>query len=799
MILDWKKFVLRSDIRNLPLEEQRRKFLKEQLYHDNLLSEQRQRQYEYYMSQINTKGGAGAGGGGFTGNASDGPISGATVISDVGTTTTDTLGNFTFPQTPSEEITVTGGTDSVTGVAFTGELKGFPQFKTVSPLTTLAFHLKEEDASLTADTAVDLLFASSSTLFGVELDVADKDVMLNKDYVAESILADNQSAVAAQSIATYLESVTEMVGSAVKSADSTNFTTNSAKVQGYKSIARQIQGTRGAKTEIEVEGLFDLVQRPDGQSFTRGVTGSLDITARRTVKSTLSSVRTQLGTLSRSELYNANYLTTQIQSVNRGVKQDYIRQVERLAVGASANFDSMDELMENQHSSLSQIESGRANETDANTSKRPAKELFQLGGMTYTMQEKGSDAVTLSFKRDPGQMFVAGPELRRGQFLNSDSGPFDPTVAATFPKAAPTIIATQVTASEGKVYEITLANHSFQIISFELKDAVKYLPTASGGYTYQNALPPKNPSDPISWQNSLIQPFTASIAANQTSTSATLVRKGLGGLETTIHDLEYNSSTNRYEYSTTLNPPKGIKTLLAHIADFTNQAQWTSTGLRAYYRFQINNTNTQHIASSGIYTISKFLGVRQTMDNILNRDGFRSLKTSYGGTGILISPTDPKNAPNGPFTVNIDGKLTIGTNFNFINNVLTFINSGITYTITYTTSTVDTHHIAGRGKYALSKLLNSGNQTLTIQPPKSIGGTNSLVFGEIGLFGISTEGIQVTHEPSSTTKFRIVVDGVTVSAEGGSSFSNNTMQFTILSAPGSNNKAAGTYTITYTT
>ena len=134
MILDWRKFILRSDIKSLPLEEQRRKFLSEQLYHDNLLSEQKQRQYEFYMSQMQTKGGNGNGG--FSGNASDGPISGATVTSNVGSTTTNALGNFTFNQTPTSEITVTGGTDSITGVAFTGELKGFPQYKTISPLTT---------------------------------------------------------------------------------------------------------------------------------------------------------------------------------------------------------------------------------------------------------------------------------------------------------------------------------------------------------------------------------------------------------------------------------------------------------------------------------------------------------------------------------------------------------------------------------------------------------------------------------------------------------------------------------------
>ena len=671
MILDWKKFVLRSDIRNLPLEEQRRKFLKEQLHNDNLLSEQiqRQKQYEFYMSQMQSKGGGG--GSTFSGNASDGPLSGATVTTNVGSTTTNTLGNFTFNQIPSGEITVIGGTDAITGVAFTGELKGFPQFKTISPLTTLAFHLKEEDNTLTPNSAIDLLFVSSSTLFGVELDIANKDIMLNKDYVAESILADNQSAIAAQSIATYLESVTEMVGSAVKGADSTNFTTNNAKVEGYKSIARQIQSTRGAKTEIDPETLFDKVKLPNGNTWT--TTGSLNTSARRTIKSSLNNVREQLGELSRSELYNANYLTTQIQAVNRGVKEDYAVQADRLARGQSNSFKSISEVITESTGSLAQIEDGKSNETDADTSKKPSREFFQLGGMTYTMQEKGRDAVTLSFKSNPGQMFVVGTEIIKGQFLNNESGAFRPNEATNYVKVSPTIIATQVTASRGKVYEITLANPGFQILSSELKDAVKYLPVASGGYKLQQY-------DGEEWATAPEQPFTASVAANQTSTSATLKSKA----GTSVYELEYNSSTSRYEYSTTSNPPKGEKTLQAHIADFTNEAQWTNINAKdAARRFQINSFDTHHIASSGTYTISRPLAVSQKMDIMSGIPN--SLKTSYDKIGIQIQATDSKNAPNGPFTVTVDGKLTIGTNFNFANNVLTFTNSKTTYTVTYTT------------------------------------------------------------------------------------------------------------------
>ena len=495
--------------------------------------------------------------------------------------------------------------------------------------------------------------------------------MLNKDYVAESILADNQSAIAAQSIATYLESVTEMVGSAVKGADSTNFTTNNAKVEGYKSIARQIQSTRGAKTEIDPETLFDKVKLPNGNAWT--TTGSLNTSARRTIKSSLNNVREQLGELSRSELYNANYLTTQIQAVNRGVKEDYAVQADRLARGQSNSFKSISEVITESTGSLAQIEDGKSNETDADTSKKPSREFFQLGGMTYTMQEKGRDAVTLSFKSNPGQMFVVGTEIIKGQFLNNESGAFRPNEATNYVKVSPTIIATQVTASRGKVYEITLANPGFQILSSELKDAVKYLPVASGGYKLQQY-------DGEEWATAPEQPFTASVAANQTSTSATLKSKA----GTSVYELEYNSSTSRYEYSTTSNPPKGEKTLQAHIADFTNEAQWTNINAKdAARRFQINSFDTHHIASSGTYTISRPLAVSQKMDIMSGIPN--SLKTSYDKIGIQIQATDSKNAPNGPFTVTVDGKLTIGTNFNFANNVLTFTNSKTTYTVTYST------------------------------------------------------------------------------------------------------------------
>jgi len=618
---------------------------------------------------MQSKGGA-TGGGGFTGQASDGPIAGATVTSNIGTTTTDTVGTFTFPQTPSGEITVAGGTDSITGVAFTGELKGFPQYKTISPLTTLAYHLKEEDTSLTADTAINLLFASSSTLFGVELELADKDIMLNKDYVEESVTNNNQKAVAAQSIATYLESVTELVGSAIKGTAEKEFTNNNAKVQGYKSIARQIRDTSGAKTEIDTVALFDKVTLPDGRTWSSG--SNFNSIAKTNLKSQQDNVKNQLSDLSRSELYNANYLTTQIQSINRGVKEDYKVQAENLGKGQTANFKSVDNLISESTGSLAQIEKGKANETDANTSKKPSSEFLQLGGMTYTVTTKNGTETLTGAKVVEGQAFIVGTELQKGKFLNDENGSIRFESAGNYSKTSPSVTATQVTASAGKVYEITLANPGFQILSFELKDATKYLPVASGGYTMQNESKGK-------WANAPIQPFTASIAANQTKTSATISDK----IGSTLYEIEYNSGTSRYEISTT--PQKGTKTVHAYIADFTNEAEWTNTDpkLSSKTRFLINNNNS-HIFETGTYQITKTGGPATSlnMSNLPNLGGGRVLSATYSTIPFQIHPTSGAGAP---FTVKVTGTeaQTLSTTAQFVNNVLTFEYEANDYTVTY--------------------------------------------------------------------------------------------------------------------
>ena len=579
----WKQFCIREDNEELTLEERKQKFLKEEsLYY----------KFRSPMPYNSWLGGGGASGNSFTGNVSDGPIAGATVTCNLGTVVTDSLGNFTYPDTPAGEITVTGGTDAITGIAFTGELKGFPEYKTVSPLTTLAFHLKEEDRSLDVDGAIDLLFVSSSTIFGIELALEDKDVMLNKDYVAESVGRDNQKAVAAQSIATYLESVTEMVGSAVKSADEVNFTTNSAKVQGYKSIARQLRSTRGAKTAINPETLFDKVTLPDGRTFERAE--AIEKSARRTIKTQLDNVKTQLDTLSRNQSFTANYLTTQIQAINRGVKEQYVAETENLVRGRASSFDNMNTLIAKSTGSIAQLEKGKANETDAARSKRPPSERFVLGSkVTVTQETKNRktgelETSTLTFEEPLGDLFVIGSEVERGQVILAtglNDQPVSFQLFENYNKEVPIRelhvpirqarkLQTDIRDESGKTntIEVILSNPGERVISSRSTEKKFYLPVAAGGYTLQNGL--EDREGKVTWLSAPAeaQPFTASINANQESATATIS----GKRGTRVFDIEYNSDTSRYEYSLTQDPPKGTKTLQAHITDFTHEAEWTN-------------------------------------------------------------------------------------------------------------------------------------------------------------------------------------------------------------------------------
>lgn len=400
MILDWRKFVLRSDIKNLPLEEQRRKFLSEQLYHDNLLSEQKQKQHEFYMSQMQPKGGSG----GFSGQGIDGPIAGATVTSNVGTTTTNAVGVFTFPKKPSGPITLTGGTDAITGLPFEGELIGYPEYKTISPITTFAHYLKEasvesEKLPLTIDEAITRTFVSSSDYFGIDLPIENKDIILQKDYIGEAIANNNKIGISAQAISTQIEAITETVGVALdgsvvasKSRDRGDtipqFAPLNRKRTAYAALGRQIIG--------QGQIIPDTITR-DVRFFNplngRIETGGVDFENNSALGIQLNQTIHELTELAKQEQYTNNYLTTRIQAVNRAQKTT-IKTETRNAVENRGSFSNINTVSTSSEveEALNQIERDRANETSPTLDGTPQS----IARAAFWQERRGKGVVQLN-------------------------------------------------------------------------------------------------------------------------------------------------------------------------------------------------------------------------------------------------------------------------------------------------------------------------------------------------------------------------------------------------------------------
>ena len=104
-----------------------------------------------------------------------------------------------------------------------------------------------------------------------------------------------------------------------------------------------LRDTIGAKTAINPETLFDKVTLPDGGTFERAE--KIKLSARQTVKLRLDTVRNQLDELSKAQAFTSNFVTTQIQAINRGVKEQYVAETQNLVQGRKASFDDMNTLI----------------------------------------------------------------------------------------------------------------------------------------------------------------------------------------------------------------------------------------------------------------------------------------------------------------------------------------------------------------------------------------------------------------------------------------------------------------------
>ena len=366
--IGWIQFSSRVDIKHLPLHEQKRKFLIE--------NNSRLQEELHVLNRVHGASGGSAGGSG--GVAIDGPIAGAVVRSNVGTAITDTSGNFKLPGQATGVITVTGGVDSITGLNYEGELVGYAEYKTISPITTFAHYLKkasEEDPeakTLTIDEAITKTFTDSFDYFGISLSIEDKDIILQKDYIEESIVNNNKVGISAQAVATQIEAIAETVGVALDGSQQAALAAKGGKVipefsaANRKRSAYEAFGRLASKSLlIEVSSITELIKytEPERGKIVEGVT----FTNVEVLDSQLAQTKNELATLAKQDQYTNNYLTTRIQAVNRAqkttIKNEVISAVEG---GEFSNIVTVSTSKEVEDA-LNQIEKDKANETTPTT------------------------------------------------------------------------------------------------------------------------------------------------------------------------------------------------------------------------------------------------------------------------------------------------------------------------------------------------------------------------------------------------------------------------------------------------
>ena len=713
-LIHWRNFSRRPEIKNLPMQQQKKLFEEA-----NRKATENNWFLEYQLV-------AGASGAAFSGIGVDGPIAGATVISSVGTTTTNANGEFTFASTPTGPITLLGGKDSITGVDFEGELVGFPQYKTISPITTFAHYLQLADAEksaspMTIDEAVTKTFASSSFYFGVELPIEEKDVVLQKDFVREAIENNNKVGISAQAVTTQIEAITETVGaSLVGSSTQQDFTKkygSAGEISQFRPENRKRTAYAALGRAVLDRGNINVEKVVDKIKYVNPITGDdRNDTIRfgnlsRLTKQLAETVR-ETTTLAGSEQFTNNYLTTRIQALNRAQKTT-IKSEAAVAVAGGSDFSKIQSISTSSaiFNGLSRIETDKANETTPQLDK--VTTWHAPGTFTQQRITKFGDISqkTLTLRSLDKQYYFAGDVVDNPMLLKLDSetGVYS---TANFNAAASQ---NESPETDQQIFPKTPLTHSLQ----NTNDTTGAVTTQTTLFRPFITAFDQDEDGPVVSQVGLrLSSLTTAVVQPKntvdhlTSTAGTYAGtyKGVGSDEalkvfsmTAEHISKEDARirltitlTKGSEPAFTLVPTKetgifelnqgeagAVATSLSFVSDrlLVNFKDSKGSPQELFIKF----TKVTHLASSGLYSISRPGVASQNMDN--NSGNPRYLKTSYDSIGITIQQTTLSN--DGTFTVSIEGK-SIGTNFRFTDNVLSFRHStgGLavnTYTVRYTT------------------------------------------------------------------------------------------------------------------
>ena len=366
-----------------------------------------------------------------SGIGADGPLNGATVTARGTSVTTNALGEFTFPFElgADEEVTITGGTDSITGVAFEGELKGYitPTVKVVSPLTTIAYY--DEDAA-TFDEALDNVITAAETAGFTGID----KTILTEDYVKKSIVENDDRAVALQAFTTYVDSMAEAAAPSLVGLATSQFGTPSNVKQAKINLYKYFGSTRtfSAKSFIQAER-FEL----DGTKAT--ILNSATTAVESVLKEELLSVV-------KDSLADSNYRTTRIQTINRAIKQDIKAQIVKAENDRDATVvktDSADVLgvVNSAASSLSRLETTQENVTERTTDDTKTTKLTDVTSLFASGDKMGlyfiSSNKPIGSPSQPQNIYALTTDLQVGTKLfvkDVEAGTFhtmDDTVSIT--------------------------------------------------------------------------------------------------------------------------------------------------------------------------------------------------------------------------------------------------------------------------------------------------------------------------------------------------------------------------------
>ena len=185
--------------------------------------------------------GAGASAGSsFIGQGIDGPISGATVtaVAEGVTTTTDANGFFIFDFIPSGDIEIAGGTDSVTGVEFTGTLKAPKGSTVISPITTAIKEIM--DLGSTEEEATDAVFDYAREIYEIDIPAGIRDRVKTENFI--TLAETNNDFLKVVGFTSILEASAEVASNGV--GDSNRLSVKRHKEAFYKRTATIINNNK---------------------------------------------------------------------------------------------------------------------------------------------------------------------------------------------------------------------------------------------------------------------------------------------------------------------------------------------------------------------------------------------------------------------------------------------------------------------------------------------------------------------------------------------------------------------------